>query len=107
MDVVSIRDEDAPRALAVCVPLTTANRGSWYEVPIAKFSTAHAAFVLSDNFEGNTVNTAVTGWGTVTSQSGKTFTARVDPTDSGNLVATAGNTANSNEGYVLNGTSTL
>ena len=36
MIVVSIRDEDAPRALAVCVPLTTANRSSWYEVPIAK-----------------------------------------------------------------------
>jgi hypothetical protein len=63
-------------------------------------STANAV-VLIDNFEGNTVDTAVTGWGTVTGTSGKTFTARVDPTDSGNLVAAAGNTANSNEGFVF------
>jgi mRNA interferase MazF len=32
--VVSRRDEQAPRALAIYVPLTTPNRGSRYEVVI-------------------------------------------------------------------------
>ncbi|MEX1117841.1 MAG: type II toxin-antitoxin system PemK/MazF family toxin [Terrimicrobiaceae bacterium] len=36
MLVVSRRDEDAPRALAVCAPITTSSRGSVYEVSIGK-----------------------------------------------------------------------
>lgn len=37
--VVSRRDDDAPRALVLCVPITTQNRGSKYEVelPRARF----------------------------------------------------------------------
>lgn len=34
MLVVSRRDPDAPRALSLCVPITTANRGSAYEVEL-------------------------------------------------------------------------
>jgi mRNA interferase MazF len=34
MLVVSRRDKDAPRALAVCAPITTSTRGSDYEVSI-------------------------------------------------------------------------
>ena len=34
MLVVSRRDEDAPRALAVCAPITTSTRDSEYEVSI-------------------------------------------------------------------------
>ena len=34
--VLSREDPDAPRALAVCAPLTTENRGSDYEVPLGK-----------------------------------------------------------------------
>lgn len=34
MLVVSRRDENAPRALAVCAPITTSARGSEYEVAI-------------------------------------------------------------------------
>jgi mRNA interferase MazF len=34
--VISKEDPDAPRALAICVPLTTENRGSNYEVPLGK-----------------------------------------------------------------------
>ena len=36
MMVVSREDPDAPRALAVCAPVTTANRQSEYEVDIGK-----------------------------------------------------------------------
>ena len=36
MTVVSREDADAPRALAICVPITTAYRGSAYEVCIGK-----------------------------------------------------------------------
>ncbi len=36
MVVVSRQDPDAPRALAVCAPITTANRGSEYEVDIGR-----------------------------------------------------------------------
>lgn len=36
MLVVSRRDDDAPRALAVCAPITTSTRGSEYEVSIGK-----------------------------------------------------------------------
>lgn len=36
--VVSRRDEQAPRALAIYVPLTTQNRGSRYEVVIPRLS---------------------------------------------------------------------
>lgn len=36
MLVVSRRDEDAPRALAVCAPITTSTRDSEYEVSIGK-----------------------------------------------------------------------
>jgi mRNA interferase MazF len=35
MVVVSRHDADAPRALSLCVPFTTKNRGSKYEVAIA------------------------------------------------------------------------
>jgi len=34
--VMSREDSDAPRALALCVPLTTENRGSRYEVPMPR-----------------------------------------------------------------------
>ena len=34
--VVSREDPESPRALAVCVPLTTENRGSDYEVALGK-----------------------------------------------------------------------
>jgi mRNA interferase MazF len=34
MLVVSRQDIDAPRALSLCVPITTANRGSRYEVEL-------------------------------------------------------------------------
>ncbi len=34
--VVSRDDADSPRALAICVPVTTAYRGSDYEVPLPK-----------------------------------------------------------------------
>jgi len=36
MLVVSRRDENAPRALSVCAPITTSNRGSKYEIAIGK-----------------------------------------------------------------------
>jgi mRNA interferase MazF len=36
MLVVSRRDEDAPRALSVCAPITTSTRDSEYEVSIGK-----------------------------------------------------------------------
>ena len=36
MAVDSLHDPDAPRALAVCVPITTVFRGTWYEVPLAR-----------------------------------------------------------------------
>lgn len=36
MVVVSREDPDAPRALAICAPITTACRGSKYEVDIGK-----------------------------------------------------------------------
>lgn len=62
---------------------------------------ASAAFVLIDNFQSNTANALVTGWTTTTNTSNKTLTARVDPTDSGNLVVATGNTQNSNEGWVI------
>ena len=34
--VVSIADPNAPRALAVCVPITTAYRQTWYEIPLGR-----------------------------------------------------------------------
>lgn len=34
--VVSRKDADSPRAIAICVPLTTQNRGSAYEVALGK-----------------------------------------------------------------------
>lgn len=34
--VISREDPDAPRALAICAPLTTEDRGSDYEVPLGK-----------------------------------------------------------------------
>src|SRR5665213_631329 len=34
--VVSREDPDSPRAIALCVPLTTQNRGSAYEVGLGK-----------------------------------------------------------------------
>lgn len=36
MLIVSRRDEDAPRALSLCAPITTSTRDSRYEVPIGK-----------------------------------------------------------------------
>jgi mRNA interferase MazF len=36
MVVVSRKDAQAPRALSVCAPITTAARGSRYEVPIGR-----------------------------------------------------------------------
>jgi len=36
MAIVSREDLDAPRALAVCAPITSSNRGSRYEVSIGK-----------------------------------------------------------------------
>jgi mRNA interferase MazF len=38
MVVVSRHDPDAPRALSLCVPFTTKNRGSKYEVAISASS---------------------------------------------------------------------
>ena len=43
MLVVSRRDEDAPRALAVCAPITTSSRDNSYEVPIGKPRFLHDA----------------------------------------------------------------
>jgi mRNA interferase MazF len=34
--VVSRHDDDAPRALSLCVPITTQNRGSRYEVELPR-----------------------------------------------------------------------
>jgi mRNA interferase MazF len=36
MVVISRRDDDAPRALSICAPITTSFRGSRYEIPIGK-----------------------------------------------------------------------
>jgi mRNA interferase MazF len=41
MLVLSRRDEDAPRALAVCAPITTSSRSSEYEVSIGKTKFLH------------------------------------------------------------------
>ena len=38
MLVVSRKDPGAPRALSLCAPITTSNRGSAYEVPLGKHS---------------------------------------------------------------------
>jgi mRNA interferase MazF len=38
MVVVSRNDPDAPRALSICVPFTTQNRGSRYEVAVGRSS---------------------------------------------------------------------
>lgn len=43
MLVVSRRDEDAPRALAICAPITTSTRNSKYEVSIGKPKFLHEA----------------------------------------------------------------
>lgn len=45
--VVSRRDEQAPRALAIYVPLTTQNRGSRYEVVIPRLSFLRQASVAN------------------------------------------------------------
>lgn len=45
--VVSRRDEQAPRALAIYVPLTTQNRGSRYEVVIPRLRFLHQASVAN------------------------------------------------------------
>jgi len=36
MVVVSRRDDDAPRALSICAPITTSCRESRYEIPLGK-----------------------------------------------------------------------
>lgn len=41
MLVVSRKDDDAPRALAVCAPITTSYRESDYEIPIGKPTFLH------------------------------------------------------------------
>lgn len=38
MLIVSREDADPPRALAICVPLTTKNRGSSYEVKLPRIA---------------------------------------------------------------------
>ncbi|MBN1448667.1 MAG: type II toxin-antitoxin system PemK/MazF family toxin [Bacteroidetes bacterium] len=43
MLVVSRRDENAPRALSVCAPITTSSRGSRYEIAIGKPRFLHKA----------------------------------------------------------------
>jgi mRNA interferase MazF len=43
MLVVSRRDDDAPRALSVCAPITTSTRDSEYEVSIGKPKFLHEA----------------------------------------------------------------
>ncbi len=45
--VVSRRDEEAPRALAIYVPLTTQNRGSRYEIMIPRLSFLREASVAN------------------------------------------------------------
>ena len=45
MLIVSRKDEKAPRALSVCAPVTTSNRGSAYEVPLGKLR-----FLPKDSF---------------------------------------------------------
>jgi mRNA interferase MazF len=45
--VVSRRDEQAPRALAIYVPLTTQNRGSRYEVVLPRLSFLREASVAN------------------------------------------------------------
>jgi mRNA interferase MazF len=45
--VVSRRDEEAPRALAIYVPLTTQGRGSRYEVEIPRLSFLRQASVAN------------------------------------------------------------
>ncbi|HEY5813787.1 MAG TPA: type II toxin-antitoxin system PemK/MazF family toxin [Terrimicrobiaceae bacterium] len=45
MLVVSRRDEDAPRALSVCAPITTSSRDSKYEISIGK-----PKFLLENSF---------------------------------------------------------
>ena len=43
--IVSRKDDAAPRALSICAPLTTSNRGSAYEVPLGK-----SRFLDKDSF---------------------------------------------------------
>jgi mRNA interferase MazF len=45
--IVSRHDLDAPRALALYVPLTTQNRSSRYEVPLPKLSFLHQESVAN------------------------------------------------------------
>jgi mRNA interferase MazF len=45
MLVVSREDGDAPRALSICVPITTSNRGSSYEVELP-----HRPFFRTQSF---------------------------------------------------------
>src|SRR5712691_6634377 len=45
--VVSRHDPDPPRALVICVPLTTQNRQSRYEVPIPKVGFLNASSVAN------------------------------------------------------------
>ena len=45
MIVLSREDSDAPRALAICAPVTTSTRESRYEIPIGK-----PGFLKADSF---------------------------------------------------------
>jgi mRNA interferase MazF len=45
--IVSRHDPDAPRALAIYVPLTTQHRGSRYEIPVGQLSFLDASSVVN------------------------------------------------------------
>jgi len=45
MVVVSREDEDAPRALSLCAPITTSSRNSRYEVALASFTGGTEGFL--------------------------------------------------------------
>ena len=56
MLVVSRRDDDAPRALSVCAPITTSTRQSEYEIPIGKLkSLQYTSCVNCSRFASHTV----------------------------------------------------
>lgn len=45
--IVSRHDPDAPRALAIYVPLTTQHRGSLYEIPVGQLPFLDASSVVN------------------------------------------------------------
>lgn len=57
---VSRQDEDAPRALSVCAPITTSSRNSAYEVPIKKPGFLHdIGYVNVQGRKGNTTSSRI------------------------------------------------